>query len=179
MLDERCIRERYTSSRAIGASGRQTAERLMSFRETLRLRLDEIRFESCAPVVMAVGRYGEVLERVGSLTPRQEVELQPLPVGECFETVAPGAVVRLWLSEDHTQLLGGTPFFAPAARSLGLVGISSLETRQAILENGLKALALEIANALSRGSQFGSDGGGGDEAVAWLSINDAHKPGPN
>jgi len=152
----------------------------MSFRESVRERLAEIRADARAPTVLATGKWGEILERVGTLTGELEIKLGLLPVEDIMRVSPQGTFQRIALSPSQAEMLGGqTAHFIVAARSLGFLGIVGAETREASLENGLKALAAEIAAAMSRVPRSGG-GDGGDDAVAWLSVADAApKPTPN
>lgn len=143
----------------------------MTLRDHLRLRLETIRFESWAPVVVAVGAFGEILERVGALSPEAETRIGMLPIASVLERVMPGEGGFFTVPEAQARLLGGSrAFLASAARNLSFVGVVGEGTREATLTSALRALAAEIDSALHRPRP--SDGGGGDEAVAWLSVAD-------
>jgi len=154
----------------------------MSEREKIRAGMAEIVTESAALAILLVGRDGQVLERVGALSAREELNLPVVMIGDLWSQ-ANDRTVRFFRSEEIIQVVAGSRecAFLPVFDKLALVGVLGPETGQGTLSAGMLRLGIDIRSWLAReGPEGSSGGGGGDDSNEWLSVEEVVPPGqPN
>lgn len=149
----------------------------MNLRQEIRERLDALVLATRSPVGLLVGRHGEILERSVEMRPEVEATLNPLPVERVWVEDGPFRIEVFQPEELMAHFPGAsTGLFLRVVASLALVTLVGSETREAALRNALQQLADDIRWMVRRGPTGGSgEGGGGDDAVAFLSIKDVRE----
>lgn len=149
----------------------------MSVRHEIRASLDEARIESGAAVVALVGDGGELLDRAGHLPPAIELRLGLLPVAEWRELLHPQHVRCVELPHALAELPAARAVaLLPVFTRLTLLAVTTTATREATLQQVLLRLARDLRVLLQRTKDDRGGGeGGGDEAVAWLSVRDVDR----